>query len=568
MDRVKAKARSSSRLYGPEEILDDIDANSELPELLRSVVEWAAGLLRTDAAEIYLYDPRQEALTLAIGCGSEFVGARVRLGEGLVGKVFQSGEAMIVEDYLSWEGKTAVFAATPPFTTVLSVPLIWQEQRIGALAVVADRRTRTFAAGDIRLATLFANLAAVAIWNAQLHRELQERAEAQKRILERQVAERTAQLAHRAVQLEASARVSREITSILELDDLLTRVVHLLRDVFGYYHAQIFLVDEAANHLVLRADSSQQGDGRKGEQVYLEIGSGSLNSRVAATNEPALVNDVGQEPDYLAEERLPDTRSELVIPLRLGQRVVGTLDIQSDRTDAFTQEDMLVIQTLGDQIAIAIENARLYDRNRELAVLQERTRLARELHDSVTQSLFSLDLHARAVAAYVRKNPCRAEAQIQQLRQITHDTLKEMRCLIYDLRPPSAGDVGLAPALRELIEGMRRPDGPRMELQVQAERRLPCEVEQGLFRIAQEALRNAVKYADATSIEVSLAMGGGCVALCVADDGRGFDTASAHTNHHAFGLIGMRERAALLRADLEVVSHPGAGTQVRVRVPG
>ncbi|NIQ80052.1 MAG: GAF domain-containing protein, partial [Anaerolineae bacterium] len=110
----------------------------------------------------------------------------------------------------------------------------------------------------------------------------------------------------------------------------------------------------------------------------------------------AMVNDVSQDPRYVADERLADTRSELVIPLRIGERVLGTLDVQSAQMNAFSEEDVRIMQSMGDQVAVAIENARLYDRSRTLAVLEERNRLAHELHDSVTQSLYSLVLFAGA----------------------------------------------------------------------------------------------------------------------------------------------------------------------------
>ena len=206
--------------------------------------------------------------------------------------------------------------------------------------------------------------------------------------LERRVIERTHALQRRALQLETSGRVSREITSILDIDKLISEVVKLISDAFGYYRVHVFLYDETSQHLVLRSGS----DGTGIEHDRLKVEMTSLNTRALQTREPQLVNDVAQDPYYLADGGMPDTRSELVVPLQLGDRILGTLDVNSTQVNAFTPEDVLVIRSLGDQIAIAIENARLYDRSRELAVMQERNRLARELHDSVTQSLYSVML--------------------------------------------------------------------------------------------------------------------------------------------------------------------------------
>lgn len=550
-------------------ILREITSPPKMSELLKSIVEWAVELLRADAGEIYLWSQEKDELRLSISYGfiESYMGVTLKPEEGMAGKVFQSGEPMIVDDYHAWEGRAAAFESAPPFVTVLEVPMKWQKQPIGVLAIDADARRRTFDQDDVRLATLFANVAAVAIENARLYEELQDQTAKLKHTLEQKVAQRTAELAHRALQLETGAQVSREITSVLDIDELLTRVVETISEAFGYYNVLIFLVDREANRLVLRAASGKMGRQLQSQGMYLEIGPGSLNGQAAQTNEAVMVNDVSQEPRYLVDELLPDTRAEMVIPLRIGDRLLGTLDVQSDKVNAFSQEDMLVIQSLGDQVAIAIENARLYDRSHELAVFEERHRLARELHDSVTQSLFSLDLHARAIATYLKRDPRQAEAQVQQLRQITHDTLQEMRSLIFDLRPSALEDIGLVAALRRQIDRLHRPDGPELVLHATDERRPPAEVEQGLFRIAQEALRNAIKHAGARRIAVTLTMEPEWVTLCVTDDGRGFDPTSLPTNRRAFGLIGMRERTELLNGSFEIVSRPGGGTWVQVRVP-
>ena len=199
--------------------------------------------------------------------------------------------------------------------------------------------------------------------------------------LERRVAERTQALQvandaleRRAVQMETSAKVGREITSILDVDLLLARVVDLIRDSFGYYHVRVFLLDHEANQLVLRASSGV----RSAQHQRLDVGGTSMNGKVAETGHLAVANDILQAPDYLVDDGLPDTRSELVIPLRLGKQVTGTLDVQSATPNAFSDEDVVVIRGLADQIVVAIENAHLYNQSKALAVLEERHRLARD----------------------------------------------------------------------------------------------------------------------------------------------------------------------------------------------
>jgi PAS domain S-box-containing protein len=549
-------------------ILREIAPPPRMAELLKTILMWGVELLKADAGEIYLYDQDRQVLKLAIGYkySEDYIGITFGPEEGLAGRVFQSGEPLVLDNYRTWEGRIAVFQDAPPVLPIMMLPLRWHGRTIGTLSIEADGRRRAFGQDDVRLATLFANLAAVAIENARLYTELQDRTVKLKRTLEREVAERTAELAHRALQLETSAQVSRQITSILDIDELLTRVVDLIRETFDYYAVHIYLLERETDRLVLRASSSGAGQRFRAYPEHLEIGVTSLNTEVIRTNEAILVNDVSREPRYLVIDQLPDTQAELVIPLQVGGHVIGTLDVQSAKLGAFGKGDELIIQSLGDQVAIAIENARLYDRSREMAVVEERNRLARELHDSVSQSLFSLDLHAKAIATNLKRDPQQAEDQLNQLRQITYDTLQEMRSLIYELRPFFLEDNGLVPTLRHLLGRLRRPDRPELMLSVSGERRLSAELEQGLFRIAQEALNNAIKHSGARSIMVKLTMDDARITLCVIDDGRGFDPVSPSLDRRAFGLIAMRERAELLGATCEVVSRPGAGTEIRVHV--
>jgi len=297
----------------------------------------------------------------------------------------------------------------------------------------------------------------------------------------------------------------------------------------------------------------------------LEIGPDSLNGHVAQSNQAVLVNDVTQEPRYLADGLLPETRSELVIPLRVGQQVIGTLDVHSDQRDAFTPQDVLVLQSLGDQIAIAIENARLYRRSRALAVLEERNRLARELHDSVTQSLYGLVVYAGAGRQVIESGEADlAKGHLARIEQAAQQALKEMRLLVYELRPPALEEDGLVGALRQRLEAVEGRTGVTVDLQVHGVVDLPAQVEEGLFRIAHEALNNVLKHAAAASVTVQIQVDDRGIELTVVDDGVGFDDAG---DTGGLGLTSMSERAQGLDATLTIQSGPGEGTKVNVRKP-
>jgi signal transduction histidine kinase len=264
----------------------------------------------------------------------------------------------------------------------------------------------------------------------------------------------------------------------------------------------------------------------------------------------------------------PKMRSFLGVPIVLRGRVVGAIyvtDKEGARNAVFSDEDQRAIEALAPHAAVAIENARLFERSRELSVVEERNRLARELHDSVNQMLFSASLTAEAAALLVDSHPEEAKRQMHAARQLTSQAMEEMRSLIFELRPADLGSDGLVATLGKHVEVLRRVHGRKIELAVEGERRLEPRVEQETFRIAQEAIANALKHGAPQRIDVRLQIPDGALRLEVADDGRGFDPES-HELYRHLGLVSMRERAEAIGGTLDVDSQPGAGTRVCLEV--
>jgi signal transduction histidine kinase len=310
---------------------------------------------------------------------------------------------------------------------------------------------------------------------------------------------------------------------------------------------------------------------------------------VAARGKPLLVADVTLEPRYVWMEG-SHTRSELALPIAVKDRVIGVMDVQSNRLNAFDPSDVVVLQSLADQAAIAIENARLFDAEQrraeqfraisvenarlyeqaeQLAVMEERQRLARELHDAVTQTLFSASLIAEAVPALWESDPQEGRALLAELRQLSRGALAEMRTLLLELRPAALVEANLRDLLRQLGEAVVGRTGIPVTVAVDDLCPLPEEVHVALYRIAQEALNNVVKHAQASRVELLLR----CldddgdpdhmqIELSIADDGRGFDLANVPPDHLGLGII--RERAQAIGASLEVTSQPGHGTRITV----
>ena len=468
---------------------------------------------------------------------------------------------MVVEDYAAWEGKSPAFESHPPNISTLGVPMTWQEQKIGVLVIDVDVRRRTFDQTDIQLVTLFANVAAIAIKNVHLHNKLQERAEKLNQTLRHEVAQRTAELAHRALQLETSAKLSREITSILDIEELLKRVVELLHDAFGYNRVNISLVEPETNQLVLRASTDTSCLARSRDEPERALRAKELGSRIAASHRTVMLNDM---------ETTPDAKSELTIPLQVGERLLGTLDIQSDKPNSFGEQDLLVIQSLGDQIAIAIENAQLYDHVRQLAVLEERNRLARDLHDVVTQTLFSASLIADVMPEMWMIDQDQGFELLKRLRHLNRGALAEMRTLLLELRPEVLVDASVGDLLRQLGETMTSRIGVPVAVTIEGKIEVPSDVQVGLYRIAQEALNNVARHAQARQVTVALRCSRGEsqagehkeIELCVKDDGCGFDVEGTPKNH--LGLAIMCERAEAIGAFMTIQSETGTGTEVTV----
>ncbi|MBN1316085.1 MAG: GAF domain-containing protein [Anaerolineales bacterium] len=380
--------------------------------------------------------------------------------------------------------------------------------------------------------------------------------------LEQRVEERTSELQRLALQLKTSAQVSREVTSILSIDGLLAKVTELIHFAFGYYAVHIYLVDEEAGSLVCRASSTSMPP----QDPTLEINANSLNGEVARTGQSLLVNDVTQEYRFMPDKNYPYTSSELVIPLSIGKRCLGTLDLLSQERGAFKPEDVDVAQSLASQIAIAIENARLYERSQELAVLEERNRLARDLHDAMNQSLYSIVLFAGA--AHKEADKLGAEA-VQRHLVCVEDTakqaLKEMRLMLFELRPYSLQERGWIGSLQKRLDTVEGSAGIDVDLEVCGEIDLPECAEEILYHIIQEALNNTLKHASASTVRVAIRGSDSQLEVTVRDNGLGFEPASRPCSG-GMGLTSMYERAEQLGALLEVKSAPGEGTCVRVVV--
>jgi signal transduction histidine kinase len=297
----------------------------------------------------------------------------------------------------------------------------------------------------------------------------------------------------------------------------------------------------------------------------LRVGRDGITGQVAATGKPMIVPDVSREPLYIPVEGCR-TRSELTVPIKAKDQVIGILDVESDHLDDFDESDLEVMMLLANQAGIAIENARLYRNARRAAALEERQRLARELHDSVTQSLYGITLYSQAASGHLAAADFeQADKHLKEIIETSQEALAEMRLLIHQLRPPVLDKEGLLTALQARLSAVEGRAGLKTSLKADLTTRLPFAMEEGLYHIAQEALNNSLKHSHARSVNVALHQKGPMVTLEIADDGVGFDVAQAH-QEGKMGLPDMDAHASEIGGTLTITSRPGQGTRIRVDV--
>jgi signal transduction histidine kinase len=256
------------------------------------------------------------------------------------------------------------------------------------------------------------------------------------------------------------------------------------------------------------------------------------------------------------------------VPLISKGEVIGVLDAESDRLDAFDESDVVILQTLANQAAVAIENARLFEQTHQLAAMEERNRLARDLHDAVTQTLFSSSLLAEALPVIWDKDQAEGRRLLNEIRQLCRGALAEMRTLLMELRPASLVEASLEELLNQLRDSVIGRTGVPVTLTIEGPYELPPDIHTAFYRIVQEALNNIVKYAQASQVSITLQ----CVPLGdenerrvelqVIDDGVGFDLGDISPESLGVGI--MRERARAIGAMLDIDTEIGRGTEIRV----
>jgi signal transduction histidine kinase len=344
--------------------------------------------------------------------------------------------------------------------------------------------------------------------------------------LEARVQERTAELL-------ALLELSNSIALTVDDRPLLETILNKLRDISNYRAAAIYEL--------------------LGKTTFEQV---TVRGDFVPVDEAKLLQVVERK-TYLAEQE------QYFFPLVVRDHSVGVLVLETDQ--AISEEKLPLIAAFANQAGIAFENTRLYRQAQEKAAFDERQHLARELHDSVSQALYSIVLGSHAARKQLEKNPQQAGQALEYVENLAEAGLAEMRALIFELRPEVLEKEGLAAALRKQVEALEVRHKIKADFSSNGEPHLPFGSKQTLYRVAQEAIHNVVKHAKATYVNVSLQQENPCTRLVISDNGVGFDTTKEFTGH--LGLKSMRERTLGLNGTFEVSSEVGQGTTLKIEVP-
>ena len=379
--------------------------------------------------------------------------------------------------------------------------------------------------------------------------------------LEQRVAERTRELA-------TLLQVASNVASTLELKPLLNLIMEQLRTVVAYSGAAIFtLIDDRELRLLIYTGPIPQQELR----YSWPLAHDQVNAQVIRERQPVIIPDTHADAplarayQVTAGPHLAYMRAWMGVPLIVKDQVIGMLGFDHDQANYYTPHHAELALAFASYAAVAIENARLYEQARTLASLEERQKLARELHDSVSQALYGISLGAQTARALLDSDePAKAAKPLDYVVDLADAALTEMRALIFELRPESLETEGLVAALTKQAEATRARHRLTVKTQFCEEPPLSIPVKEALYRIAQEALHNIVKHAHATQVDLTLTCDHERLQLEIKDNGQGFDPTDAFPGH--LGLHSMRERAEGVAGKFTLESRRGEGARVLVEI--
>ena len=536
-------------------IVEQISGELDLDELLARIVHEACALIGADDGAIGLRDPERDVIRIAAvhNLPARELGSEIRAGQGLAGAVLKYGGPVICR----YGDLPDILVPELADNLVIGLPVHWGNELIGFFGIGA-KPPRTFSPDDMLLLELFARHVAAAIHNARRYREEKRRA------------------ARFALIVRIGAIIQSQLGTI---DELLQNAADAIHELLEYPNVDIPLIDPADPQTLVVAIRGGAYKHAINSVDRIPIARGIMGA-AAREKRSQLVNDVTADPRYVTPPGVKAPQSELAVPILRGGQVLGVLNVEGDaRFDAFDQQSLEII---ADHLGLAIQNARLNEQAKSAAVNNERQRLARELHDNVTQILSSISLLSQTLESAYRRDPAEGAKRVQRLQQLSQTAFAEMRMLLRELAPPAAGgqdlnvsrrsrtfaglerlkEHALPGALQRLLESMAPEDlALRMDFAQYTPQKL--DAEETLYRVCQEAVSNVIRHAQSRKLIVSAAVTRDQIVLQVADEGRGIGTEF----RPGLGLSSMRTRLESAGGHLRVTPNSPRGTLIEARLP-
>jgi len=577
-DRIEERASLVSQSKKPPElsalmgIAQDVASTLELEPLLGKILDKLGTVLEYDAASIMTLEgdtlevaayrgPIDQEKALELEFSLEKAGANrevIRRKEPVVVGDIRSDEPLASEIR-----KTAREKSNDSFDYLkcwLGVPLIYQDEVLGMLTL-DHREADYYSFRDAEVAMAFANQVGVAVENARLYEAERDRLETSER--RRRVAEGL-----------------RETMGIINSNQSLDRVLETVLD-------QIYRLLDADSGAILRLEKDDSGENgfvgqlttKNAPEEFQKVDKISLSDsdldQKTRKGQPLVIEDLSKKniEDYyistsmkkLARSVKRNFGASIATPLVVGEELYGIIVLYYEKPRKFREEEVSLATSFADQASLAIENARLNEKAEEAAVIEERNRMARELHDSVTQSLYSVTLFAEAAKRMADQgDPDRVRSHLENVERMSQQALKEMRLLIYQMRSAGGTSNRFEDKIKSRLETVERRSGVESSVEVTGNPDMSDDKVEELYLITQEALNNAQKHAEATRVDVLLEVQGEEVTLRITDDGRGFNPEEAR-DCGGMGLGNMKERAEKIGGELYIESEPGNGTTVCVK---
>jgi signal transduction histidine kinase len=526
-----------------------LSSELSLDALLQKVVETAARLTDARYAALGVLDTAGDALERFITTGMDeeqraTIGELPR-GRGILGVLIREPRPLRLASLGDDPRSVGFPAGHPPMSSFLGVPLALRGVSYGNVYLTEKSGGEEFTVEDEEIVTLLAAQAAVMIENARLYESS----------------------TRWSRQLESLHEIVRSIVDEIELDKLLQLVCARVRELT---QARVALVALAKADGSVAVSAIEGVDGDVGTLLGRRFDVESKLARVLQKGHSARVDSLLEDPDVHPEEAHElGARTGLYVPLISGRRKLGVIAVHDKLTPTlrFSDADERVLEIFASRAAVAVSLSQRVAQETVRRVIQaqesERKHLARELHDETGQALTSILLGLGTIRA--AKSAEAAERAEAEVRELVVQALQDVRRLAVELRPAVLDDFGLAPALARLAATFAERTGVVTDVETRLEQRLPAEIETALYRLVQEALTNVVKHAKARHVSIIVGARPGRVVVTVDDDGQGFVEAEVESS--SLGLLGMRERLALLGGSLEIESSLAGGTTLSAQVP-